>query len=471
MASSVRVLVLAVLILLPARLLAAVPAAGSDAPDAAWRQGPVRYILIVKEDLAYKVLGTDEKRAAFIETFWAALDPTPGTEANERRVEFWKRVDAANRMFREGLQAGWRTDRGKFYILLGPPDERHAPGPWEEWKYVALPNPEADPEVMIRFRRNSEGEYHVGRTELEYWDPSQESDGPAAGDTFLAVRTKGGTRQMMKGRLRMTEFPEAGVQADFLTAPLEHRFRCDFYRVKKKSTRVVVTLALPKGQFRGAGGGFQAPDMTLSVAVDDARKGKPVGDFSESMQIAGGASMLMDRPVVLQGSFTIEPGTYKAVFTIVDRKSHRGVSRTETIEAPDFGRGLALSSIAVGRVREEPPAAGSPGDAGGATLIPEPDTTFRPGETILFAYEVYNASHGGGTKPDLDVQYEFIVETEGGPRQAGKPVSLKHQASEALGYSLPLQGWPEAAYRVRVKVTDNRSGATAEREASFLLAR
>lgn len=65
--------------------------------------------------------------------------------------------------------------------------------------------------------------------------------------------------------------------------------------MKKKSTRVVVTLAVPKDQFRGAGGGFQAPDMTLSVAVDDATKGKPVGNFSKSMQIAGGASMLMDR--------------------------------------------------------------------------------------------------------------------------------------------------------------------------------
>lgn len=58
----------------------------------------------MKEDQAYKVLETDEERAAFIETFWAALDPTPWTEANERRVEFWKRVDDANRMIREAMK-------------------------------------------------------------------------------------------------------------------------------------------------------------------------------------------------------------------------------------------------------------------------------------------------------------------------------------------------------------------------------
>ncbi|MEK7282811.1 MAG: GWxTD domain-containing protein, partial [Acidobacteriota bacterium] len=91
MASRLHVLLLAVLILLPVRLHAAGQATGSDAHATAWSEGPVRYILVVREDHAYKALETDEERAAFIVTFWAALDPTPGTEANERRVEFWKR--------------------------------------------------------------------------------------------------------------------------------------------------------------------------------------------------------------------------------------------------------------------------------------------------------------------------------------------------------------------------------------------
>lgn len=48
-------------------------------------------------------------------------------------------------------------------------------------------------------------------------------------------------------------------------------------------------------------------------------------------------------------------------------------------------------------------------------------------------------------------------------------MTLRHQVREALGYSLPLKGWPEATYRVRVQVTDNRSSATAEREETFRL--
>ena len=467
MASRSRLLLLALGLLLPARLLAAENAAGPDIPDPAWRQGPIRYILVVKEDQAYKAFKTDEERAAFIEKFWAALDPTPGTDDNERRAEFWKRVEVTNREFQEGMAPGWKSDRGKVYILLGPPDDRERMGPAEIWRYQVLPGAGAAPGVMFRFGRNSQGEYrmgvheYVGRGALRYWDPTAETDGPAAGETFLAVRSENSTPQIIKGRIRMTEFPVADVKAEFATAPLDCRLRYDFYRVKRSSTRVVVTLALPKGQFRGAGGEFEAPDVTLSVAVDDAKKGKPVGRFSAPMRLAGGASPAMERPLVLQGAFIIEPGTYKAVFNILDRRSHRGVTRVETIEAPDFGRGLALSSIALGRLRGEPLA------AGGAALIPEPDTAFHEGETILFAYEVYNAEHKGGATPNLDVTYEFFFETEKGQSQAAKPVILRHQTSDSLGYSLPLSGWPAGVFRVRVQVTDIRTGARAEGEGRF----
>ena len=454
-------------------LLAAGTDARPDAPDSSWWQGPIRYILVVKEEQEYRACKTDEERAVFLEKFWAALDPTPGTEVNERRAEFWRRVEAANREFREGLAPGWKSDRGKVYILLGPPDDRERQGIDEIWRYGVLPEAGADPGTTIRFHRNTEGEYHVGlhddavRGALKYWDPTAETDGPAAGETYLAVRSEHGTPQIIRGRIRMTEFPVASVQADFVTAPLDCRLRYDYYKFKRSSTRVVVTLALPRDQFRGAGGEFQTPDVTLSVAVDDAKKGKPVGSFSAPMRLAGGASPVMDRPLLLQGAFTIEPGTYRAFFNILDRRSHRGLTRAETIEAPDFGRGLALSSIAVGRLRDEPQAAGDAGNSGGAALIPEPDTAFHEGETILFTYEVYNAEHKGGATPNLEVTYEFFGETEGRPLQAAKTVILRHQTSESLGYSLPLRGWSEGAFRVRVRVTDNRTGARAEGEGRF----
>ena len=160
------ILSLALALLLPAWPGAANVGAGPDAPDPDWRFGPVRYILLVKEDQEYKALETDAQRAAFIEVFWAALDPTPGTAVNERRVEFWKRVEAADREFQEGLAPGWKSDRGKVYILVGPPDERQQKGPGEIWWYHVLPEAGADPRTMFRFGRNSEGEFHMGRQEF-----------------------------------------------------------------------------------------------------------------------------------------------------------------------------------------------------------------------------------------------------------------------------------------------------------------
>src|SRR5438093_12048987 len=94
-----------------------------DAPDARWREGPVRYLLTKDEDDAFRRLKTDEERAAFIRTFWASRDPDTSTPENEYRDMFYARVAQANRVFTDSTKPGWKTDRGKIFILLGPPDE------------------------------------------------------------------------------------------------------------------------------------------------------------------------------------------------------------------------------------------------------------------------------------------------------------------------------------------------------------
>jgi GWxTD domain-containing protein len=54
--------------------------------------------------------------------FWAKRDPDPMTELNEYKEEFFRRVEFANDRFKEGIP-GWKTDRGRMYIYLGPPDK------------------------------------------------------------------------------------------------------------------------------------------------------------------------------------------------------------------------------------------------------------------------------------------------------------------------------------------------------------
>jgi GWxTD domain-containing protein len=102
-------------------------------------------LLAAGSDLGvYKSLTVEGKRR-FLRDFWRKRDPTPETPENEQRVAFYKRIGDANERYREGGAAeipGWRTDRGRIFILYGPPDEmlrRPQSGtsyPWEMWKYT-----------------------------------------------------------------------------------------------------------------------------------------------------------------------------------------------------------------------------------------------------------------------------------------------------------------------------------------------
>jgi GWxTD domain-containing protein len=85
----------------------------------------VRYI-ITKEERATFVRLPAEERKPFVEAFWKKRDPDPETEENEFKEAYFKRIEEANRLFGEGggSEPGWLQDRGRLYILIGPPDHR-----------------------------------------------------------------------------------------------------------------------------------------------------------------------------------------------------------------------------------------------------------------------------------------------------------------------------------------------------------
>jgi len=63
-----------------------------------------------------------EEREKVWNEFWTQKDPIPETPVNETSEEYFRRIDYANTHFRS-FQSGWRTDRGKIYIIYGKPDE------------------------------------------------------------------------------------------------------------------------------------------------------------------------------------------------------------------------------------------------------------------------------------------------------------------------------------------------------------
>lgn len=106
----------------------------------------VRYIINGKEKKVFLNL-PDAERAHFIQEFWKKRDPDPETEINEFKDRYYKLIEEANRLFREGSTPGWLQDRGRIYILLGPPEERYIypmgyqfyDNPSEVWRYGFFP--------------------------------------------------------------------------------------------------------------------------------------------------------------------------------------------------------------------------------------------------------------------------------------------------------------------------------------------
>jgi len=83
----------------------------------------VRYIITGKERKIFLELPDSEKEQ-FIQEFWVRRDFDPDTEENEFKMEYFNRLEKASELFVSEAKPGWLTDRGRIYILFGPPTDR-----------------------------------------------------------------------------------------------------------------------------------------------------------------------------------------------------------------------------------------------------------------------------------------------------------------------------------------------------------
>src|SRR5215475_2604048 len=121
-----------------------------------WLNEDVIYIISPEERTAFLQLSTNEEREQFIEQFWLRRSSNPDLPENDFKDEHYRRIAYANEHFASGIP-GWKTDRGRIYIIWGPADEveSHPTGgtydrtmeegggstttyPWERWRYRYL---------------------------------------------------------------------------------------------------------------------------------------------------------------------------------------------------------------------------------------------------------------------------------------------------------------------------------------------
>lgn len=146
-----------------------------------WLEEEVVYIISETERRAFLDLEGEDLRDAFIEAFWQRRDTNPSTAENEYREEHYARIAYADEFYgRDTGRAGWRTDRGRFHILLGPPrtkeDFSHSSFlyPVELWFYndPALRERGVPPFFYLLFFRR------FGAGEMQLYSPVE--DGPQA---------------------------------------------------------------------------------------------------------------------------------------------------------------------------------------------------------------------------------------------------------------------------------------------------
>lgn len=86
-----------------------------------WLDEDVRWIMTAQERRDFMKLATDEQRDQFVSDFWSRRDPKPGHKRNSFKEEHYDRMAYANEHF-AAAKPGSMTDRGRIYIVYGPPD-------------------------------------------------------------------------------------------------------------------------------------------------------------------------------------------------------------------------------------------------------------------------------------------------------------------------------------------------------------
>ena len=456
-------------------LMAARPPADYDAPGKRWREGPARYLLTREESLAYRKLKTTEERRLFIQTFWAKRDPDPATPENEYRSLFHRRVAEADRSFTESTTPGWKTDRGKVYILLGPPDETDATrGPNSIqpelilWTYRDPPTALGlGTNAIIRFARDTTGEYRM--TNRAFVSRFETALGLGFQAQAMLIHSLPEERQVLDALVAARAFLEGPFHS-----------QAEYFH-SANGTLVVLTLGtrttlLEEDPSRiPAPANLQAlarlvaedpPHSTWDLAGQTGLKPDPEGPSS-------------DGRVIFQTGIALPPGRYAAYFAALDPASGRHYPYRQTIVVPDLGRApFSIGAITLAKRIERLPGRSTdyaaPFVLGTVRAVPRLDDLVRNGEVFGFYFPIYGAPADPiDGLPDLDIEYRFAtarsVDPEGRPefQPLGAPIHLTRQRGRLQAYAFVLKDWQAGTYRLEVFVRDNLQGWEASGTTTF----
>jgi GWxTD domain-containing protein len=438
-------------------------------PYKKWLDEDVAYIITDEERAAFKQLSNDEERDNFIEAFWQRRDPTPDTEENEFKEEHYQRIAYANEHFAAGVP-GWRTDRGRIYIVFGKPDEidSHPSGgsyqrpmeegggetstfPFEDWRYRYIEG--IGQEVIIEFVDNCMcGEYHMtmDRSEkdallmtpnagLTMWEQmgmsnkSQRFNGNGLerlglGPDSAGLQAKQFDRLEQFAKLqaapkvKFTDLEEA-VNSKVILNPMPFDVHVDFVKVTTDTALVPITIQMKNRDITFVNKeGVQRGTANIFARLTTLT-GKIVQTFEDTVQVDVPAELLprtAENAQVYYKAVPLRPGRYKLNIAVKDVNGDRKGVWSRSIIVPEYSDDkLSNSSLILADVMEPVPtkAIGTGNFVIGTTKV-RPRVAPADGKPAIFKrdkdpklnfwMQVYNLGLDEKThKPSATIEYDI----------------------------------------------------------------
>src|SRR6195256_3518504 len=457
--------------------------------DKVWLDQDVAWIITDEERSAFKQLSNDEERENFIESFWQRRDPTPDTAENEFKEEHYRRIAYANEHFPAGIP-GWKTDRGRIYIVFGPADEieSHPSGgtyerpmeegggststfPFEQWRYRYIED--IGQEVIIEFVATCMcGDYHMtmDRSEkdaLLYTPNAGLTMYEQMGMSSKASRFSGGGLERLgtgpmtsnnatKQFDRLDQFAklqapppvkfkdlEEIVNTKIILNPMPFDVRSDFVKVTGDTVLVPVTIQMKNRDITFVNkDGVQRGTVNIFGRVTTLT-GKIVQTFEDTVQVDVPAELLprtAENASVYWKALPLRPGRYKFDIAVKDVNGDRKGGWSRGVIVPEFSDDkLATSTLIVADQMEPVPTKtiGTGSFVIGAVKI-RPRVAPSNGKPALFKkdhdqklnfwMQVYNLGVDEKThKPSATFEYDIVnVATN-------KSVVQKTESTDTMG--------------------------------------
>lgn len=496
-----------------------------ESPYKKWLEDEVPYIITNEERASFKQLSTDDEREQFIEAFWERRNPTPGSPENEFKEEYYRRIAYANEHYASGIE-GWRTDRGRIYIMYGPADQvdDHDAGgdyqrpfqegggmtstyPFEIWRYRYIDGIGTNIELEF-VDPTMTGEFHLtidpGEKDALLHVPNAGlTDMESMGMASKAQRfnnTNGttlGNSSMTQQGDQYNEFTRLDLYAKIFTPPevkykdlkavvtskisaqlLPFDLRTDFIRVTDETvlTPVTIQVAYRDVQFQNKGGVMHGVMDIFGQLT--SLSGRNVNTFERTMVVdvpEHEFQSYMEHKAVYQEAIPLRPGRYKLSLILKDDQSGHMGSMEMGLVVPRFDDGkLSNSTLILADLIQPLPTSQvgtGPFVIGGTKVRPSVNQTFTRDQKLGIYMQVYNLGLDAKThKPSLDVQYELLKDGKSILAQPEDAAKLKEASQQfTLEKQLPLSVLPPGKYMVQIKVTDNVKKQTVSPSATFEL--